>query len=103
MLKRGLWPTYDHHDRRIDGVIPVVERAKIPLFRSLAGIKITNRINLGFKTARMIICSGEFYEIWAEKDDTGRAPHLSDSFGSSAGSNQALASRYKINHCSDDT
>lgn len=88
-------------------VIPVVERAKVPLISCAAGIKITEPVKPWvFKTAQNdYLAVAKIYEM-LQKRKISRVALLtvSDSFGSSGREQlKALASRYRVEIVSDDT
>ncbi|HOI14700.1 MAG TPA: ABC transporter substrate-binding protein [Geobacteraceae bacterium] len=88
-------------------VIPVVERAKIPLISCAAGIKITEPVKPWvFKTAQNdYLAVARIYEDLVKRKITRVALlTVSDSFGSSGREQlKALAARYRITIVSDDT
>jgi branched-chain amino acid transport system substrate-binding protein len=88
-------------------VIPIVEKAKIPLISCAAGIKITEPVKPWiFKTAQNdYLAVAKIYENLAKRKLTRVALlTVSDSFGSSGREQlKALASKYGIKILSDDT
>jgi branched-chain amino acid transport system substrate-binding protein len=88
-------------------VIPIVEKAKIPLISCAAGIKITEPIKPWvFKTAQNdYLAVAKIYENLAKRKMTKVALlTVSDSFGSSGREQlKALASKFGIKILSDDT
>lgn len=88
-------------------VIPVVERAKVPLISCAAGIKITEPVKPWvFKTAQNdYLAVAKIYEhLLQHKLRKIAILTVSDSFGSSGREQlKALASRYGIEIVSDDT
>ena len=88
-------------------VIPIVEKAKIPLISCAAGIKITEPVKPWiFKTAQNdYLAVAKIYENLVKRKLTKVALlTVSDSFGSSGREQlKALASKYGIKILSDDT
>jgi branched-chain amino acid transport system substrate-binding protein len=88
-------------------VIPIVERARIPLISCAAGVKITEPVKPWvFKTAQNdYLAVAKIYENLAKRKLTNVSLlTVSDSFGSSGREQlKALASRYGIKIISDDT
>ncbi len=88
-------------------VIPVVERAMVPLISCAAGIKITEPVKPWvFKTAQNdYLAVAKIYEMLQQRRINRVAIlTVSDSFGSSGREQlKALASRYRMEIVSDDT